>query len=111
MKLIFIFLFFSINFLYAQNHTFKIDTVYISNDSTVVFVKEFIDSTLMKSYFGMFTDSTDEKVKYGFLHLKKATLREYKIKKPWDIKEYNWSEKYPGIRDLQGEPVIMQRIE
>lgn len=111
MKFVFIFLISSVNFLYAQKYTFKIDTVYLSNDSTVVFVKEFIYSTLMKSYFGMFTDSTDVKVKYGFLHLKKATKREYRITKPWDIKDYNWIDKYPGIRDGRGEPVIMQRFE
>lgn len=111
MKFVFIFFFCTINLLYAQKYTFKIDTVYSLNDSTVVFVKEFIDSTLMKSYFGMFTDSNDVNVKYGFLHLKNATMREYKITKPWNIKEYNWIDKFPGIKDGRGEPVIMQRIE
>lgn len=88
-----------------------IDTVYCSKDSTVVFVQNYIDSTLMKSYYGMFTDSIDRKFRYGFLRLKKGVYREYRIGVKWDEKEFEWWLKYPGYRGPEGELVIWRRIE
>jgi hypothetical protein len=99
------------NLGFSQRQSFTIDTIYGSKDSTVVFVQKYIDSTLMKSFYGMFTDSTDSEFRYGFLRMKKGLMREYKIGVRWDEKEYDWRSKHPGYRGLEGEVIILKRIE
>jgi hypothetical protein len=99
------------NLGFSQERSYNIDTIFSSKDSTVVFVQEYIDSTIMKSYFGMFTDSTDNEFSYGFLKMKKGIMREYKIGLKWDEKNYDFHSKYPGYRGPESELIIWKRIE
>lgn len=96
---------------FSQERNNSIDTIISTKDSTVIFVQEYIDSVIMKSYYGIYTDSTDTEFRFGFLKLKKGIMREYKIGLKWDEKEYNWRSYYPGYRDHDLELIIMRRIK
>ena len=95
---------------YTQNRSYEIDTIMNKEDSIVISVKEYIDSTLMESYHATWKDSIYD-LKYGFLNLKKGRIKEFKIANKWNIKKYDWRSKYPGYRGPDIEPIIFERIE
>ena len=91
----------------------KVDTVFQSHDSTVVFIQEFVDSLIMKEYYGSITNYQDDTKRYGFLWLKKGTWRTYELSHIWGEHYYTeWKKIYPGLRiDHNSELMWVVRIE
>lgn len=84
----------------------KSDTIFQSEDSTVVFFQTFCDSTLIRSFYGSWTGfiSDSSYYRYGFLRLKKGLSITESLSHKWDEKTFPNN---CGWRGPIGEPMII----
>ena len=98
--------------LQTSQQKWELDTIHVSTDSTVFFIREYIDTTLVKSYYCSW-DSVDKKLgRYDFLRLKRQTYRVYTPTNKREIKTYPMPKYYLEFnhRDGGGEPAIIQHL-
>lgn len=106
------------NLVFAQQaskwpiKTYKVDTLFYTQDSSNFFVSEIWDSTTtVKTYFCSI-DSVDRTFKCGFLGYKVGITREYFYKNIRDIKHYPQPSKYNNNRcGGDGFPVYVLRLK
>lgn len=93
---------------FGQKFSTKIDTVYYSPDSTVVFVQDYVDSILHQSYFGSWTGLTStEEYWCGTFRLRKCISTIEHLSHIWDKKTFDLPEGvFRGCYPL-GEPAIL----
>lgn len=94
--------------LYPKS-SFKVDTLYFLCDSSNLFVRHYLDSNLVKSYYCS-VDSSDQTYRYGFLHSKKGRYRDYYFKNYRDLRYYLQTGKY-AIRDVDYFPSFIRLLK
>jgi hypothetical protein len=96
----------------ASQQKWERDTIRVSADSTVFFIREYIDTTLVKSYYCSW-DSVDRKLgRYDFLRLRRYTYRVYSPINKREITTYPIPQYFldQNHRDGGGEPAIIKRL-